>query len=82
MLHYDLLTPGGEALDRAHVLPEYPRPQLRRESYLNLNGEWDYAVTKTGSLPDAYDGKILVPFPLESALSGVHRALGDDEYLI
>lgn len=82
MLHYDLLTPGGEALDRAHVLPEYPRPQLRRESYLNLNGEWDYAVTKTGSLPDAYDGKILVPFPLESALSGVRRALGDDEYLI
>ena len=42
-----LLTPWGEALDREHPLPEYPRPQLRRNSYLNLNGIWEYAITKT-----------------------------------
>ena len=38
-------TPWGEALDPSRVLPEYPRPQLRRDSYLNLNGPWEYAVT-------------------------------------
>ena len=42
-----MLTPWGEKLDREHPLPEYPRPQLVRQSYWNLNGPWEYAITKT-----------------------------------
>ncbi len=76
-----LMTKWGEALDREHPLPEYPRPQLRRESYLNLNGVWEYAVSKVNSEPEEYDGEIVVPFPLESALSGVGRTLLPGEYL-
>lgn len=70
-----LITPWGEALDEAHILPEYPRPQLRRDSYLNLNGRWEYAVTEDDVQPQTYDGSILVPFSPESALSGVGRTL-------
>ena len=63
-----LLTKWGEALDREHPLPEYPRPQLRRGSYLNLNGVWDCAFTRENSEPVEYDCEIVVPFPPESAL--------------
>ena len=70
-----LTTPWGERLDESNVLPEYPRPQLRRNSYLNLNGRWEYAITDSGAEPERYDGTILVPFSPESALSGVQRAL-------
>ena len=49
-----MLTPWGEALDREHPLPEYPRPQLRRNSYLNLNGIWEYAITKTAEKPASF----------------------------
>ena len=76
-----LLTKWGEALDREHPLPEYPRPQLRRGSYLNLNGVWDCAFTRENSEPVEYDCEIVVPFPPESALSGVGRVLQPDEYL-
>ena len=70
-----LTTEWGEALDREHPLPEHPRPQLRRESYLNLNGRWEYAITDSDELPRRWDGTILVPFSPESALSGVGRSL-------
>ena len=63
-------------------LAEYPRPQFRRDSYLCLNGEWDYAISKSPAIPDAYDGKILVPYPPESPASGVGRVLAKDEWLI
>ena len=76
-----LTTKWGEALDRDHPLPEYPRPQLRRESFLNLNGVWQYAVSTLNSEPEEYDGDIVVPFPLESELSGVGRVLQPGEYL-
>ncbi len=76
-----LITKWGEALDREHPLPEYPRPQLRRESFLNLNGVWQYAVSTLNSEPEEYDGDIVVPFPLESELSGVGRVLQPGEYL-
>ena len=76
-----LTTKWGEALDREHPLPEYPRPQLRRESFLNLNGAWQYAVSTLNSEPEEYDGDIVVPFPLESELSGVGRVLQPEEYL-
>lgn len=53
------------------VLPEYPRPQLARKNWTNLNGTWSYAITAADApRPAAFDGKILVPFPIESQLSG------------
>ena len=51
-----------------HVLPEYPRPQLVRNSWINLNGLWDYAVRDSAAATGSYDGAILVPFPIESQL--------------
>lgn len=77
----DLKTEFILDLDKKKPLPEYPRPLLKRESYLNLNGEWDYAITKSTDLPLHYDGKILVPFPVESELSGVKHLLKSNEYL-
>ena len=76
-----LYTKWGENLDKTNILKEYPRPQLVRDSYLNLNGEWDYTISKNKSTTDI-DGKILVPFSPESVLSGVNRNLSPDEYLI
>lgn len=70
-----MLTRWGKELDSDAVLQEYPRPQLRRDSYLNLNGFWDYAMTASDQRPDGYDGQILVPFSPESELSGVNRTL-------
>lgn len=76
-----MLTPWGEKLDRKAPLREYPRPQLRRDSYLNLNGLWDYAITDTADFPPAFEGSICVPFSPESELSGVFRQLGTEQYL-
>ena len=74
-------TIWGEQLDTSNVLPEYPRPQLVRDSYLNLNGLWNYAITKSEDKPESFDGEILVPFSPESQLSGVGRSLQPDEWL-
>ncbi|MDR1852629.1 MAG: hypothetical protein LBR21_08290 [Propionibacteriaceae bacterium] len=62
-------------------LNEHPRPQFSREEWLNLNGEWDYAILPTGSPLSGYQGKILVPFAPETLLSGVGRVLQPDETL-
>lgn len=70
-----LMTPWGEHLDENCILTEYPRPQMRRNSYLNLNGRWEYAITDSDESPRRWDGTILVPFSPESALSGVGRTL-------
>ncbi len=70
-----LMTLWGEHLDENCILTEYPRPQMRRDSYLNLNGRWEYAITDSDELPRHWDGTILVPFSPESALSGVGRSL-------
>ena len=83
-----MITPWGEALNPDDVLPEYPRPQLVRDSYLNLNGRWDYAFTPirpgqadTPAVPSRWDGEIIVPFSPEAPLSGVNRVLQPDELL-
>ncbi len=78
---HQLYTEWGEALDPEHVLEEYPRPQLRRESYTILNGYWNYGIAKGNYQPGQYDGRILVPFSPESVLSGVNRQLKPDEIL-
>lgn len=63
-------------------LPEYPRPQMTRPRWINLNGLWAYAVLpKDSSAPQAYNGSILVPYPLESSLSGVQKPLLPDQKL-
>ena len=77
-----LLTRWGRALDPQRVLPEYPRPQLVRESFLNLNGRWEIAFRPVGDPePREYDGQVLVPFSPEAPLSGVGRQLERDEHL-
>lgn len=63
-------------------LPEYPRPQMTRPGWVNLNGEWSYALLpKDAPAPAEFDGPILVPYPLESALSGVQKALLPEQRL-
>lgn len=74
-------TKWGEKLDKNAVLQEYPRPQLIRESYINLNGAWQYAITDADSMPQAMDGEIIVPFSPECELSGVNRILQPNEAL-
>ena len=76
-----MLTKWGAALDRSCPLPEYPRPQLRRESFYNLNGVWDYAITASGDEPEVWDGEIVVPFSPEAPLSGAARGPAKDEFL-
>ena len=77
-----IMTQWAEKVDPANPLPEYPRPQLERGNWVNLNGLWDYAVTpKDAPQPASFEGKILVPFCIESALSGVKRKFTDKDRL-
>lgn len=77
-----IMTQWGESLNPNLVLPEYPRPQLVRNEWLNLNGIWNYVIrSKHLGLPENFDGKILVPFPIESALSGVGKSVGKENIL-
>ena len=64
-----------------HPLPEYPRPALRRDSYENLNGLWQYAITSSAGLPAKWDGDILVPYSPETKASGVGRTLQPGAWL-
>lgn len=71
-----LTTRWANAVDPAHPLPEYPRPQMARETWMNLNGMWEFAEARADEAPPSglpLSGRILVPFPVESALSGVGR---------
>ncbi|GAA4399702.1 glycoside hydrolase family 2 TIM barrel-domain containing protein [Nibrella viscosa] len=79
-----IMSPWAEKVDPTNVLPEYPRPQLVRGNWLNLNGLWEYALqpgTQTETPPAAFAGKILVPYAIESALSGVGKTVGKDTVL-
>lgn len=74
-----IMTTWAGEIDPGNVLPEYPRPIMERDRWVNLNGLWDYAITPVSAhVPVAWDGKILVPFPVESSLSGVGRTVGDE----
>jgi hypothetical protein len=80
--HAPLMTRWAAEVNPTNVHPEYPRPQLARSEWLNLNGLWDYAMTpSTAEVPTRYEGQILVPFPVESALSGVMRRLEETNTL-
>jgi hypothetical protein len=77
-----LMTRWAASVSPTQCHPEYPRPQLVRPDWQNLNGLWDYAIQPLASgPPTSYDGQILVPFPIESALSGVMKPLGEKEAL-
>ena len=75
-------TKWGKNLDPNKVWQEYPRPQLERKQWLNLNGIWSYSITDINSQkPDNFDGEILVPFSIESSLSGVMKSLNEKQIL-
>ncbi len=77
-----LMTRWAKEVSPENALPEYPRPQMVRKDWLNLNGLWDYAIkAKDAARPESFDGQILVPFPIESALSGVMKPVGPDNRL-
>lgn len=79
----DMITRWGAEVTADNAWTEYPRPQLKRGAWQNLNGNWDYAITSRDerATPEAWDGEILVPFCLESKLGGVQRLLLDSEAL-
>ncbi|MBQ8505437.1 MAG: glycoside hydrolase family 2 [Clostridia bacterium] len=80
MAFQKLTTIWGEKITDK-PLQEYPRPQFVRNSYVNLNGWWDYAITEVGDCPSNFDGRILVPFSPETTLSGVRKQLKPKQYL-
>ena len=78
----NIMTRWAKEVTPDKVLPEYPRPQMVREQWQNLNGLWDYAVTPLADpQPAQFSGKIMVPFCIESALSGVKQALTPEQRL-
>ena len=79
-----ITSPWAEKVDPANPLPEYPRPQLVRANWQNLNGLWQYSIqpqAQQETIPASFDGNILVPYAIESALSGVGRMVGKDSVL-
>lgn len=73
-------TKWAEKVDPENVLPEYPRPIMKRERWKNLNGLWDFALTPaTSEKPEVFNEKILVPFAVESSLSGIQKTVGAEK---
>ncbi len=81
--NHKIVTPWAEKVDANNPLPEYPRPQMQRASWKNLNGLWQYAILPKSqeTIPASFSGKLLVPFAVESALSGVGKTVGKDSVL-
>src|SRR5688572_24944023 len=77
-----LMTRWAKDVSPKKPLDEYPRPQMVREEWQNLNGLWNYAITdKDSSVPKQWAGQILVPYPVQSALSGVMKSVGETQRL-
>ena len=76
-------TSWAEQINPENVLPEYPRPIMERGEWKNLNGLWQYAIVDKGArTPQTFDGEILVPFAVESSLSGVQKRIDDTKELV
>lgn len=76
-----LKTRWADKVSPDNAWQEYPRPQMVRTEWLNLNGMWDFAIAPPDDTPESFSQKILVPFPVESALSGIGQRVGPDEQL-
>lgn len=82
VLNYSMKTQWTDDVNPKKLYPEYPRPQMERDNWVNLNGYWQYTIkAKASTTPKEYEGEILVPFPVESELSEVKRLVGDENYL-
>src|SRR5437762_7312074 len=77
-----LMTRWAKDVSPKNAHPEYPRPQMVRKDWMNLNGLWDYSITpREATAAQQWQGKILVPFPIESALSGVMQTMDETKRL-
>ncbi len=77
-----LPTPWSDSVSVDHPWPEYPRPQMVREEWMNLNGLWDYGIRlRYEEQPERWDGKIRVPYPVESCLSGVKKKVSEKQVI-
>lgn len=79
-----IVTSWADKVNAANAHPEYPRPQMVRQNWFNINGLWNYAIVAkqtSKTKPATFDGQILVPFAVESALSGVGKTVGKDSVL-
>lgn len=76
-----ILTSWADQVDKNAPLQEYPRPQMEREQWTNLNGQWDFEIVKKGEEPKSFTDKITVPYSIESYLSGVMQAVGAEKEL-
>ena len=78
-----ITTPWASKVDPKNTLPDYPRPQMVRNNWVNLNGLWEYSILPKSqeTIPASFAGQILVPFAVESALSGVGKNVGKDSVL-
>jgi hypothetical protein len=81
-VNFKLPTRWTKDVSAVNALNEYPRPQMKRKNWTNLNGLWNYLITdKDAAKPSYFTEKILVPYPIESSLSGVHKVLKPTENL-
>ena len=76
-----ILTKWAPDVDPLKPWLQYPRPDMIRNAWISFNGLWNYAVTPMGTKPEKWDGSILVPYPVESAISGVKRRVSENENL-
>src|SRR5690349_16396020 len=82
MESFSMKTPWTDKVDSSAPLPEYPRPQFERSNWTNLNGPWDYAIVeREAPQPEEWQGEIIVPFAVESLLSGVEKRVSPAERL-